>query len=71
MIGVEGTNVTLQDIFVYKTPGHRGGGYSHEGGGDLQPTGFPPMFLSRLKQFGFHLSPSIFGAGRNQFGDGK
>ncbi len=71
MIGIEGPNVTLQDLFVYKTPDHRGAGYSHEGGGELQATGFPPMFLSRLKQFGFHLSPSIFGAGRNQFGDGK
>jgi len=69
MIGIEGSNVTLQDLFLYKTPEHRGGGYSHEGGGELLATGFPPMFLSRLKQFGFHLSPSIFGAGRNQFGE--
>ncbi len=71
MVGIEGSNVTLQDIFVYKTPDHRGPGYSHEGGGELLASGFPPGFLGRLKQFGFHLSPSIFGAGRNQFGDGK
>jgi len=61
--GMEGERVTLLDIFVYKTDGHHGQGYSHEGGGELKPTGFPPNFLEQLKQFGFKLSPKVFGAG--------
>lgn len=68
MQGLEGRNVTLQDIFVYTTPNHRGHGYSHEGGGELQPSGFPPNFLDQLKQYGFHLPPRVFGAGLNKFG---
>jgi len=68
MQGLESNNVTLQDIFVYKTEGHRGHDYSHEGGGDLEPTGFPPRFLDQLKQYGFNLPPRIFGAGRSKFG---
>lgn len=68
MQGMEGDKVTLQDIFVYRTPGHQGQGYSHEGGGALEPSGFPPKFLDQLKQFGFKLSPTIFGAGKNKFG---
>lgn len=68
MQGLEGENVTLQNIFIYQTEGHSGGGYSHDGGGELQPTGFPPRFLDKLKQFGFNLSPRIFGAGMNKFG---
>ena len=67
MQGMEGERVTLQDIFVYKTPGHNGQGYSHEGGGQLEPSGFPPRFLDQLRQFGFKLPPSIFGAGKSKF----
>lgn len=67
MQGMEGQNVTLQDIFVYTTPGHQGQGYSHDGGGSLEPTGFPPKFLGQLKQFGFNLPSRIFGAGKNKF----
>jgi pilus assembly protein CpaF len=67
MQGMEGDKVTLQDVFVYTTPGHAGGGYSHEGGGALEPTGFPPKFLGQLQQFGFKLSPKIFGAGKSRF----
>jgi pilus assembly protein CpaF len=61
--GMEGEQVTLQDIFVYKTPDHRGAGPSHVGGGTLQPTGFRPKFMERLEQAGFKLSGKIFGAG--------
>jgi pilus assembly protein CpaF len=68
MQGLEGTSVTLQDLFVYKTPGHKGQDYSHEGGGELEASGFPPRFNDQLKQFGFNLPPRIFGAGRNKFG---
>lgn len=61
--GMEGEQVTLQDIFVYKTPDHRGQGPSHVGGGTLQPSGFRPKFMERLEQAGFKLSGKIFGAG--------
>jgi pilus assembly protein CpaF len=61
--GMEGEQVTLQDIFVYKTPDHRGAGPSHVGGGTLMPTGFRPKFMERLEQAGFKLSSKIFGAG--------
>src|SRR5260221_1138336 len=63
MQGMEGEQVTLQDIFVYKTPDHRGSGPSHMGGGTLMPTGFRPKFGERLEQAGFKLSGKIFGAG--------
>lgn len=68
MQGMEGERVTLLDLFIYKTPGHTGQGYSHEGGGSLDPTGFPPSFMEKFRQFGFKLSPKIFGAGQNRFG---
>jgi len=70
MQGMEGSKVTLQDIFVYQTPGHRGKDYSHEGGGNLEPTGFPPKFLGQFEQYGFKLNPKIFGAGKNRFSKG-
>gem|GEM_PF-284782 len=65
--GMEGEKVTLQDIFVYRTPGHTGQGYSHEGGGGLEATGFPPKFMPQLKQYGFNLPASIFGSGQSRF----
>ena len=61
--GMEGDRVTLQDIFVYKTDDHRGQGYSHEGGGRLEATGFPPKFLDTFKQYGFNLPSRIFKGG--------
>ena len=61
--GMEGESVTLQDIFVYKTPDHRGAGPSHNGGGTLVPSGFRPKFMDRLEQAGFKLSSKVFGAG--------
>lgn len=63
MQGMEGDRVTLQDIFIYKTDGHRGQGYSHEGGGELQATGFPPKFMDTFKQYGFNLPARIFKGG--------
>jgi pilus assembly protein CpaF len=62
--GMEGDQVTLQDIFLYQTPDYKGGGYSHLGGGTLNPTGFRPGFMDRLEEAGFRLSSRIFGAGR-------
>jgi pilus assembly protein CpaF len=61
--GMEGENITLQDVFVYRTPGYTGSGYSHSGGGMLEPTGFRPNFEDRLKEHGFKLPSSIFGTG--------
>src|SRR5579859_1161340 len=60
--GMEGEQITLQDIFIYKTPDHHGIGPSHNGGGQLMPTGFRPKFMERLEQAGFKLSAKIFGA---------
>jgi pilus assembly protein CpaF len=61
--GMEGENITLQDIFVYRTPGQTGQGYSHAGGGVLEPTGFRPNFEATLKEHGFKLGANIFGGG--------
>lgn len=60
MQGLEGENVTLQDLFIYKTAGQKEMGYSHEGGGDLEASGFPPNFLGQLKQYGFNLPMKMF-----------
>ena len=64
--GMEGESVVLQDIFIYRTPGQKETGYSHEGGGDLEPTGFRPKFVDQFKQYGFNLPGRIFGAGRTK-----
>jgi pilus assembly protein CpaF len=63
--GMEGSNVTLQDIFLYKTEGHTGMEYSHDGGGDLEATGFRPKFGKQLEEYGFKLPGSIFAAKRS------
>jgi pilus assembly protein CpaF len=65
--GMEGNQITLQDIFLYKTPGDKGTGYSHGGGGALEATGFRPKFIDTLKEYGFNLSSKIFGAGQKNF----
>jgi pilus assembly protein CpaF len=64
---MEGDQVIIQDVFVYRTPGHTGQGYSHEGGGKLEPTGFRPKFVDRFEQYGFRMPGRIFGAGGNNF----
>ena len=67
--GMEGDQVTLQDIFVYQTPDAHGNGPSHAGGGQLLPSGFRPNFTERLEESGFKLSGRIFGAGSGKFGN--
>lgn len=67
--GMEGENITLQDIFLYRTPGQTGQGYSHAGGGTLEGTGFRPNFEDRLKEAGFKLPANIFGSA-NKFNKG-
>ncbi|MBL8162088.1 MAG: CpaF family protein [Anaerolineae bacterium] len=61
--GMEGSNITLQDVFVYRTPGQTGQGYSHAGGGALEPTGFRPNFEEKLREHGFKLGANVFGGG--------
>jgi pilus assembly protein CpaF len=65
--GMEGESITLQDIFVYRTAGQKSQGYSHEGGGKLEATGFRPNFVDQFKQYGFNLSSKIFGVGQGKF----
>ncbi|HEU0072748.1 MAG TPA: CpaF family protein [Dehalococcoidia bacterium] len=59
--GLEGSTVTLQDIFVY----HQGG-IDAEGRvlGSFRPTGIRPAFTDRLKSFGIELDEDIFGVSR-------
>jgi pilus assembly protein CpaF len=59
--GMEGDNITLQDIFVYRSPGQTGQGYSHSGGGALEATGFRPNFEDQIKEHGFKLGANVFG----------
>ncbi|MCK6578846.1 MAG: CpaF family protein [Anaerolineae bacterium] len=67
--GMEGEQVTLQDIFVYKQPGQRSSEPSPMGGGKLEPTGFRPNFYERLEENGFRIGGRIFGAGQNRIGE--
>lgn len=65
--GMEGDQVVLQDIFLYRTPGQTSPGFSHEGGGRLEPTGFRPNFVDRFEQYGFKLGGRVFGVGTARF----
>lgn len=65
--GMEGEQVTLQDIFVYRLPGQSGNQPANVGGGKLESTGFRPKFIDRLEENGFRLSGRIFGAGQGRF----
>ncbi|MBI1257270.1 MAG: CpaF family protein [Chloroflexi bacterium] len=69
--GLEGDSVTLQDIFMYKTPGQTMTTPATVGGGKLEPTGFRPKMIDRLEESGFRLSGRIFGAGQNRFGSSE
>lgn len=65
--GMEGQSVVLQDLFLYKTPDHRGMGPSHAGGGTLEATGFRPGFYHRFDEQGIKLDPKIFGVDKIRF----
>ncbi len=67
--GLEGDQVTLQDIFIYRTPGQTGNTPATGGGGKLESTGFRPKLIDRLEENGFRLSGRIFGAGQNRFAE--
>jgi pilus assembly protein CpaF len=55
--GMEGSLVTLQDIFVYRQTGVDAGGHVQ---GDLHATGIRPKFADRLRAYGLLLSEDIF-----------
>jgi pilus assembly protein CpaF len=59
--GMEGDNVILQDVFMYRLPGSTSVSAATVGGGKLESTGFRPKFLERLEENGFKLSSRIFG----------
>lgn len=65
--GMEGENVTLQNIFVYSTTGKPTMQPSHDGGGELMPTGMRPNFAGRFEEYGIELDANVFGA-KNTFG---
>jgi pilus assembly protein CpaF len=65
--GMEGEQVTLQDLFIYKLPGQSSTQAANVGGGKLESSGFRPKFIDRLEEQGFRLSGRIFGAGQNRF----
>ncbi len=66
--GMEGENITFQDVFLYKLPGQRGNEPGTVSGGKLEPTGFRPKFVEKLEDNGFRLSGRIFGVGTTQTG---
>lgn len=59
--GMEGSTVTLQDIFAYHQEGIDPDGKVL---GSFRPTGIRPAFTDRLKSFGVELSEDIFGVSR-------
>jgi pilus assembly protein CpaF len=65
--GMEGEQVTLQDIFIYRQPGTNSMTPLSVGGGTLESTGFRPGFIDRLEENGFRLSSKVFGSGQNRF----
>ncbi len=59
--GMEGSLVTLQDIFVFKQTGVGARGRVL---GDLHPTGIRPKLVDRLRMFGLTIAEDIFNVGR-------
>jgi pilus assembly protein CpaF len=56
-VGMEGDQVTTQDIFVFDKTGVREDGRVM---GRFRPTGIRPKFYERLKAAGIQLAPSVF-----------
>ncbi len=56
-VGMEGDQVTTQDIFVFEKSGVREDGRVM---GKFRPTGIRPKFYERLKSAGIVLAPSVF-----------
>jgi pilus assembly protein CpaF len=57
IVGVQGSVVTLQDLFVFQ---HQGLGTDGAVQGVLQATGMRPRFMERLAQYGEHLPVETF-----------
>jgi pilus assembly protein CpaF len=58
--GMEGEQVVIQDLFVYKTADYHGHGPSNSGGGTLVPVGVRPKCIDRLEHSGFKLDADVF-----------
>jgi pilus assembly protein CpaF len=69
--GMEGEQVTMQDVFVYKIAGQTSNAPASMGGGKLESTGFRPKLVERLEDNGFKMSGRMFGAGQNRFGSDR
>jgi pilus assembly protein CpaF len=54
----------LQNLFTYTTDEKPGMQPSHEGGGELMPTGMRPKFTERFAEMGLDIDPTIFGVGQ-------
>jgi pilus assembly protein CpaF len=59
VVGMEGEQITIQDIFTFDYAA----GFDGEGryAGIIQPTGIRPLFSDRLKDNGIELPAGIFG----------
>jgi len=57
VVGMQGTIITLQDLFVFQ---HQGFGPDGSVQGALQATGLRPHFMDRLAQYGEHLPIETF-----------
>ncbi|MBM3926543.1 MAG: CpaF family protein [SAR202 cluster bacterium] len=58
--GLEGSVVTLQDLYIYKQTGIEGG----KAVGEMRATGLRPKFTERLQAYGVKLSENIFNTSR-------
>jgi len=56
-VGMEGEQITMQDIFVFEKTGVNESGKVT---GRFRATGIRPKFSDRLKAAGLHVSPSAF-----------
>jgi pilus assembly protein CpaF len=57
VVGLEGQQVVMQDIFEYKQTGLDD---NHKVVGQFMPTGAVPTFYEHLKSRGLHIDPSVF-----------
>ncbi|MDP9309434.1 MAG: CpaF family protein [Chloroflexota bacterium] len=60
VVGMEGDNIQLQDIFVFEQTGVDERGKIV---GRLRPTGVRPRFVEKFEAYGIYLPPGIFGSG--------
>lgn len=58
VVGMEGDNIQIQDIFFFEQTGVDDNGKIV---GRLRPSGVRPRFLDRIEQAGIYLAPGIFG----------